>query len=431
VLKGFRDQLPERMIRRLRVIATFREIFERHGFEPIDTPALEHLGLLTGKAGENEKLMYRFVDNGGRDVGLRYDLTVPLARFAAANENDLVFPFKRYHIAPVWRAENPQRGRFREFWQCDADIVGAGGPAADAEIIAILAEALGSLGLHNFEILVSHRRLLEGIAETAGVPPELAGSMFRSVDKLVKIGPHGVQAEMVDAGVHAEVASRVLDAVTAKGEPGELLCGLRDRLEGSPPALEAVGELESLFSLLPALGVPAESVRLDVSIARGLDYYTGTVYEATVTEPKVGSLAGGGRYDDLVGSLLGRPIPATGGSLGLERILEVIDEFGLLPAQRSVSDVFVAVFAGGQSAAASIATALRRAGLNADLSLLAGKGLGDQLRYAARKGVPYVVIPGEDEMARGQVTLKHLASGEQSLVELAALPGMLRASLRR
>ncbi len=431
VLKGFRDHLPEQMIRRLRVIAICRTIFERHGFEPIDTPALEYLEVLTGKAGENEKLMYRFVDNGGRNVGLRYDLTVPLARFTAANENALVLPFKRYHIAPVWRAENPQRGRYREFWQCDADIVGAATPAADAEIVAILAEALTAIGLPNFEVLVSHRQLLEGIARAAGVPSEAAGSIFRSVDKLPKIGPAGVRSELIDAGIDRDAADRVLAAVTVDGDAATILRDLRVRLDGQPESLKAIADLESLFELLPALGVPAERVRLDVSIARGLDYYTGAVYEATVTEPKIGSVAGGGRYDGLVGSMLGRPVPATGGSLGLERILEVVEQFGLLPARTSVADVFVAAFANGQAAAAEVARSLRLAGINVDLSLQATRNLGDQMKYAARKGIPFVVIPGEEELARGMVTLRDLASGEQTQVQIANLPAALGATTRQ
>src|SRR3712207_140466 len=186
------------MILRQRIIGIFRAIFERHGFEPLDTPALEYLDVLTGKAGENEKLMYRFEDAGGREVGLRYDLTVPLARVVAMHQNDLVLPFKRYHIAPVWRAENPQRGRFREFWQCDADVVGSASALADAEVIAVMAEALAAVGLPNFTIRISHRKLLEGIGRAAGVPEEAATTLYRSIDKLDKIGPGRVRQEMIE-----------------------------------------------------------------------------------------------------------------------------------------------------------------------------------------------------------------------------------------
>src|SRR3954467_2111615 len=217
VLKGFRDYLPEQMILRQRIIGVFRDIFERHGFEPLDTPALEYLDVLTGKAGENEKLMYRFEDAGGREVGLRYDLTVPLARVVAMHQNDLVLPFKRYHIAPVWRAENPQRGRFREFWQCDADIAGSSSPLADAEVIAIMSEALEAIGLPRFTIRISHRRLLESLGRAAGVPPDQAVALYRAIDKLDKIGLAGVTSELIAAGLPEEQARQVLELVTPRG----------------------------------------------------------------------------------------------------------------------------------------------------------------------------------------------------------------------
>src|SRR3954453_15234 len=217
VLKGFRDYLPEQMILRQRIIGIFRDIFERHGFEPLDTPALEYLDVLTGKAGENEKLMYRFEDAGGREVGLRYDLTVPLARVVAMHQNELVLPFKRYQIAPVWRAENPQRGRFREFWQCDADIAGSASPLADAEVIAIMAEALEGIEIPEFTIRISHRRLLESLGRAAGVSGDLATALYRAIDKLDKIGTSGVAAELTGVGLAEKQAQRVLELVTRQG----------------------------------------------------------------------------------------------------------------------------------------------------------------------------------------------------------------------
>src|SRR4051812_19919027 len=240
VLKGFRDYLPEQMILRQRIIGIFRDIFERHGFEPLDTPALEYLDVLTGKAGENEKLMYRFEDAGGREVGLRYDLTVPLARVVAMHQNDLVLPFKRYHIAPVWRAENPQRGRFREFWQCDADIAGSASPLADAEVIAIMAEALEAIGLPRFTIRISHRKLLESLGRAAGVSGDLATALYRAIDKLDKIGPDGVTRELATGGVSTDQAARVLDLVTKQGEPLDLLADLRRELSKVAGAANAI-----------------------------------------------------------------------------------------------------------------------------------------------------------------------------------------------
>ena len=430
VLSGFRDHLPEQMILRRRIIDLFRDIFERHGFDPIDTPALEHAEVLLGKAGENEKLMYQWEDKGGRDVGLRYDLTVPLARFVAAHESAIVLPFKRYHIAPVWRAEKPQRGRFREFWQCDADIVGSASMTADAEAISIAAEALTAAGLPNFMVLISHRRLLEGIALSAGIPAESAASVYRSVDKLAKIGANGVRDELVSAGVDGDAADRLLDAVTAAGSTAVQLASLRQRLSGLPDAIKAVDELTELFAVLPALGVNEANYRLDPSLARGLDYYTGPVFEALVDEPKVGSVVGAGRYDGLIGGFLGRNIPATGMSLGLERIIEVVDEFKLLPVRRTVADVMVAVFPSLAAESAKIAADLRAQNLNVDLSLLSKRGVGDQLKYADRRGIPFVVIPGEAELEQGEVSIKEIATGRQWMVKLDALAAELLSVIR-
>lgn len=413
VLSGFRDYMPDQMILRQRIIGTFRAIFEKHGFEPLDTPALEHIEVLLGKAGENEKLMYRFRDHGDRDVGLRYDLTVPLARVVAQHQNELVLPFKRYHIAPVWRAERPQRGRFREFWQCDADIVGSSSMIADAEAVSIAAEALTAVGLPNFVIQISHRRLLEGIAVVSGVPGELAGSVYRAVDKLSKIGPGGVLNELVESGIDEAAGRQVLDAVTQQGTPDELIERLQPRLAGFPPGLEAIEELDQLFALLPGLGVHKNAYKLDLSLARGLDYYTGPVYEATVTEPNVGSVAGAGRYDGLIGNFLGRDIPATGMSLGLERIIEVVREFDLMPTPPTVAQVIVPVFADTLVDSAALASELRSAGVRVDFSLLQDKSLGEQLKYAGRRGIPFAAIAGGDEIGRGVVAIKDLVTGVQ------------------
>lgn len=429
VLKGFRDYLPKQMILRRRIIEIFRGIFERHGFEPLDTPALEYLEVLTGKAGENEKLMYHFLDQGDREVGMRYDLTVPLARVVAMHQDALVMPFKRYHIAPVWRAEKPQRGRFREFWQCDADIAGSPSMVADAEVVTIMAEALTAVGLPKFTIHISHRRLLESIGLAAGVPESQAGTIYRAVDKLAKIGREGVRRELTDGGIEGEAADRVLTSVTMDGSPDDLLDDLTERLVSVPAAGEAIAELRQLFALLPAFGVPAETYHLDLSLARGLDYYTGPVYEASVVEPKVGSVAGAGRYDKLVGNFLGRPIPATGISLGLERIIEVVEEFGLLPTPSTVADVFVAVFQDSLAASAGIARELRNAGLNVDVAVQPNRSLGDQLKYANRKGVRFAVIAGEAELERGEAALKDLLTGEQVTVPLLTLAGEMRGRM--
>jgi histidyl-tRNA synthetase len=413
--------MPKQMILRRRIIEIFRGVFERHGFEPLDTPVLEYLEVLTGKAGENEKLMYQFTDQGDRRVGLRYDLTVPLARVVAMHQNELVMPFKRYHIAPVWRAEKPQRGRFREFWQCDADIAGSASMVADAEVVSIMSEALTEVGLPNFTIHISHRRLLESIALASGVPAEQAGFVYRAVDKLAKIGASGVLKELGESGVEAQAGQRVLSEVTQTGTPEELLTRLETRLNEIPAARAAIGELKELFGLLPAFGVPATNYELDLTLARGLDYYTGPVYEATVDEPKVGSVAGAGRYDGLIGTFLGRPVPATGISLGLERIIEVVAEFGLLPTPATTAEIAVTATAETIAESAKIARMLRDAGIKVDLSLQTNKSLGEQLKNADRKGIPFAVIAGPDEVGKGIATIRELATGNQTAVNLDTL----------
>ena len=417
------------MLLRQRIIGVIREVFERHGFEPIDTPAIEHLDVLTGKAGENEKLMYHFADAGGRSVGLRYDLTVPLARVVAMHQNDIVLPFKRYHIAPVWRADNPQRGKFREFWQCDADIAGSSSVLADAEVIAMMAEALEAIGFPEFTIHINHRRLLESLGRAAGVPPEQAAALYRSIDKLDKIGPEGVARELTAAGLSNEQAGDVLRLVNLQGEPLELLARLREEMAGDESAIAAIAELESLFQTLPDFGIAPRRYKLDLALARGLDYYTGPVFEATVTEPKIGSVGGAGRYDELVGAFSGRQIPATGMSLGLERIVEVVREHGLMPPVATVAQVALVIFPDTAGPGARLATMLREAGLRVDLSLQPRRSVGDQLKHAGRKGIPLAVILGDSELAQGVVTLKDLRRGDQETVRIDNLPATIAAWL--
>lgn len=426
ILKGFRDYLPEQMLLRQEVMRRIRSVFEAHGFEPIDTPALEYMEILTGKAGENEKLMYHFEDAGEREIGLRYDLTVPLARFVAMHQNDIAMPFKRYHMAPVWRAEKPQRGRFREFWQCDADIVGVNSTLGDAEALSTFIDAYRSIGLGNVVIAINHRKLLQALAMVAGVDAEQAVGVFRTIDKLDKIGADKVREELVGQGASEESAATILRVITTRGSNEELL-DLAEHELGD--MAEAVGELRSLLGHLDALGVPKENYRIDLALARGIDYYTGPVWEAQVEEPKIGSVGGGGRYDGLVGNFLGRDIPATGISLGIERILEVIQEFDLLPTNRSTAQVAMVYVEETFATAGQIARELREAGFNVDQSLAGNKGIGAQLKYADRRGIPFALIPGTDELANNQISLKNLSTGDQQLVDRDQLTSVLASAL--
>ncbi len=425
VLSGFRDQLPAQMILRRTLIERFRAVFEAHGFEPIDTPALEYLEVLTGKAGENEKLMYHFTDHGDREIGLRYDLTVPLARYVANHQNDLPMPFKRYHIAPVWRAEKAQRGRFREFYQCDADIVGVASARADAEAISMVGEILEVAGLPQFTVNISHRQLLAGIARVAGIADDLAPTVYRTVDKLHKIGGAAVQAELIEAGADPFAATRLLELISLKGTNEEILAAVRGLGTDDDALNAAVENLAELFELLESLAPGKDCFILDLTLARGLDYYTGIVYEASVDEPKVGSVSGGGRYDGLVGMFAGREIPAMGISIGLERILEVAEEFNLVSTPQSVCDAIVIYQDDTFDYATSIARSLRHRGLNVDFSLLVRKGIGEQLKYAERRGIPVAVIAGTAEAEAMTANIKVIATGDQSTESLADVPDVV------
>jgi histidyl-tRNA synthetase len=419
LLKGFRDFLPAQMILRQRIIHTLRDIFEKHGFAPLDTPALEYLETLTGKYGEDEHLLYRFQDAGGREVGLRYDLTVPLARVVGLYQHQLQFPFKRYHIAPVWRAEKPQRGRYREFYQCDIDIVGSASMLADAEVLSVLTEAMDTLGFTGYQILLYNRKLLAAMTRYAGAPDAQAPAVFRALDKLAKIGPEGVLAEMDRYGVAADAARRALDfALEAAGQDNaEVLRSLETRLAGDAVALEGVRELREIIEYLGDLTPSASRVRIDSTLARGIEYYTGPIWEIHVEEPKIGSLGGGGRYDKLVGMFSGRDLPTTGSALGLERIIDVMETLSMAEPALSMSKVLVAPYNRDVlPAALNLVSEARHHNIPSEIYLNPGDKLGKQLQYADRLGIPLAVIVGPEELARGEVTLKNLKTQTQQLL---------------
>lgn len=436
-LKGFRDHLPAAMFARRHVMETLRSIFELHGFAALETPAIEYAATLEGKYGEDERLLYRFEDQGKRKVGLRYDLTVPLARVVAMHLNELQFPWKRYQISPVWRGDNPQFGRYREFYQCDIDIVGTASPLADAETLAIFGEAMDKLGFTGYRVLINHRAVLAGLARSAGVHEEQAGTIFRAMDKLDKIGPDGVRAEMVRNGVDEEVALRVLDlflkggSVQSFNDNFALLAELAGPLAGDEAALKGLDDLQAILSALGEMGVQKDRFRVDVTLARGLDYYTGAVYEIVVDEPKIGSLGGGGRYDNLVGMFAGRSLPTTGASFGVERIIDVMQELGMIVPQSTPSKALVTVFDGRQEsvqASLGLASELRSQGVACEVYLNVGDKLGKQFGYADKLGIPYAIVLGPDEIAGGTATVKNLRAtppDNQKTVERGRLASIL------
>jgi histidyl-tRNA synthetase len=416
-LKGFRDLLPATMFVRQHVMDTLRGIFEMHGFAPLETPSIEYLSTLEGKYGEDERLIYRFEDHGKRKVGLRYDLTVPLARVVAMHLNDIQFPWKRYQMSPVWRGENPQFGRYREFYQCDIDIVGSASMLADAEVLQIFGEAMHRFGFTGYRVLVNNRKLLIGLARSAGAAPAETGMVIRAIDKLDKIGPEAVRAEMVRNGLPEGVGSRALDLVLTGGEVKSfgdnmaLLGELSGPLKDNPEASEGLEELRQLFEALASMGGDLDRYRTSITLARGLDYYTGPVYEVVVDEPKIGSLAGGGRYDNLMSIFSGRSLPTTGGSFGVERIIDVMITLGMVELANTGSRVLVTVFdASPESVGESLrlASEIRERGTPCEVYLSPGDKVGKQLAYADRLGIPFAVILGPDEVASGTVAVKNL-----------------------
>ncbi len=413
--KGMKDYLPREMRLRQHIVSTLTDVFERYGFEPMQTPIVEYEATLQGKLGDDEKLIYR-LQYGDDRLALRYDQTVSLARVVGQYPNEIVFPFRRYQVGPSYRGERPQRGRFREFYQADIDIVGAAGPLADAEIIRVIVAALRALGFADrtsFRVLLNHREVLSGLARSAGAPGEAAGGIYRAVDKFDKIGVEGVREELLRGGLEPDAAERVLQFIQIEGTPQEVLCGMHAALRSDPRAAAALANLESVVRHLDEMGTPAEHVAVAPRLARGLSYYTGTVFEAVIEQPPMGSLLGGGRYDDLIGLFAGRKIETVGTAFGIERLQIVMAELGLGPSSPATAWVYVTLFGPELMAEAlGLADELRTAGISTVTALQPDK-LGKQLKEAGAKGIPYAVVLGPDELAASTVVIKDLRSGEQ------------------
>jgi histidyl-tRNA synthetase len=413
--KGMKDYLPRDMRLRQYIVATLTDVAERYGFEPMQTPIVEYEATLAGKLGDDEKLIYR-LQYGDDRLALRYDQTVSLARVVGQYPNEVIFPFRRYAFGPSYRGERQQRGRYREFYQFDLDIVGVDSRVADAEVVAVICEALTRLGFTGFKVLLNHREVLTALARVAGVPDEQAAQVYRAIDKFDKIGVDGVRNALITSGVSQDAAARIVEFVAIEGDPETVLTAMRNALQDDPPGRAAVDAVSAVVQLLADQGVPPTAYAVAPRLARGLSYYTGLVFEAVIENPPIGSLLGGGRYDKLIGSFAGRDVPTVGTAFGIERLQIVMTELGLQPQNDSAPRVYVTLFAPELIAESlKLAQELRAAGIPAITALQADK-LGKQFKEADQKGIPYALVLGPDEVTRGEVVVKNLRSGEQQSV---------------
>src|SRR3989475_3953934 len=453
---GTRDFLPEEIRGREYVVRIVRDVYEQYGYEPLETPAFENIETLLGKYGdEGNKLIFKILKRGEyeasreADLALRYDLTAPLARVVAQYKSELPKFFKRYQIQPVWRADRPARGRFREFYQCDVDMLGSRSMVVEAELIAAARDALVALGFNDFVIRANHRQVLTGILDQAGVALEQHEDALVAFDKMDKTGPEGVARELNERGIVGEAAVKLMcffeglagvkraAGFADLGEPGaekaafnaDVLGRLVEFIGAHEIGASGVDDLRQVLQFAKASGVDRR-IKLDPTLARGLAYYTGTIIEINVTD-LAGSLGGGGRYDNLVGMFLGKDIPACGFSFGLERIIVVMSEREMFPKElvSSPADVMVTIWnedSIGESIA--LATELRSKNLCVDLYPEPDK-LAKQFKHASARGIPFVAIIGEDERLRGEVAIKEMKSGEQRTLDLHEVSDAIRSAL--
>ena len=426
--KGLRDLLPDTMLARQRLIDTVRKIYESYGFAPLDTPAIEYLDVLSGSAGqEAQQSIFRVSNPEDEELGLRFDLTVPLSR-VVSQYPEVTLPFRRYQVAQVWRADKPHPGRYRQFTQFDLDAVGAPCGTADTEIIAAICDSLGAIGVGPYQVRFSSREVLNLLLQHASIGADRAEEVFRVLDKLEKIGvekvrlelTHGYRDESGDTirgvGLNDRQVASIEQFLSITGTSrGDVLRQLRSLFRNVEASAEQLDVIESISSDLDALGYGSDRVALDVSIARGLAYYTGPVFEAVLLDaPQFGSVFGGGRYDNLVGRFGGPPIPATGASLGVDRILAAMEHLGQVQSAKTPAEVLVTVMdATLRQECLQLAFELRRAGIRTEIHVGSGR-LGKQLKRADRLGIPYAVLMGSDEAERGVVTLKQMEVAHQA-----------------
>lgn len=437
--QGTRDFGAEELQKRYYIINTIRAVYEKYGFQPLETPTMENLKTLTGKYGEEgDKLLFRIMNQGRKvqkadlnafearnygkfvtslcDRGLRYDLTVPFARYVVMNQHKLAFPYKRYQIQPVWRGDRPQRGRYREFYQCDADVIGSTSLLNEVELTQIFNEVYGALEV-NVEIRLNNRKILTGIAEVIGAADRFMDITI-AIDKLDKIGIEGVSKELVKRGIGGEAIEKIKVFLATQGSNAEKMAVLERELQGSEVGRKGVEELKTLFAYLDKLQLEQEVV-LDITLARGLNYYTGTIYEVKAKDVKMGSISGGGRYDDLTGTFGLKGMSGVGISFGLDRIYDVMEELNLFENIASNTTKVLFINFGGKSEeyAFDLLQSFRRANISAELYPDSAK-MKKQMKYANAKKIPYVVFVGEEEIQAGTLKIKDMQSGEQKQVSV-------------
>ncbi len=418
--KGTRDFGPAEMVGRNYIFNTIKDVFRKFGYQCIETPSMENLGTLLGKYGEEgDKLLFRIQNSGEKaalapEKGLRYDLTVPFARFVVQHQNEIAFPFKRYQIQPVWRADRPQKGRYREFYQCDVDVIGSKSLLSELELVQMVDEVFGRFGVRVC-IKINNRKILAGLAEVSGQPERLV-DITVAIDKIDKIGLDAVKAELFEKGLTPEAVALIEPVLTLTGTTAEKIARMRTLLATSETGCKGLDEVETLFGLIDKAGI-SQPVELDLSLARGLNYYTGAIFEVKALDWAIGSICGGGRYDDLTG-IFGLPnTSGVGISFGADRIYDVLSGLNLFPKNAAAAAVVLFTNMGEAEVAYTIpvAAALRRAGIACEIYPDNTK-LKKQFEYADRKGIPFLAIVGDQEVTDGTVTLKNLATGEQRSV---------------
>ncbi len=423
VLPGFMELLPADQIILERMKETIRKSYEAFGFVPLETPIIERAEVLLSKAGgETERQIYRFM-RGDNDLALRFDLTVPVARYVAEHFNELTFPFRRYHIGTVYRGERPQKGRFREFYQCDIDIIGHDELSLvnDAEILSVIYTTFTNLGFHDFTVRINNRRVLTGLMQSVGLENRTV-EILREIDKLDKIGTENVNKDLLEMGASPEQAARILEFASIRGETQQVIGGLRDLGIDNPVFSKGVDELEEVTRLTAFLGVPLRNFTIDLSIARGLDYYTGTVYETILNDhPEFGSICSGGRYDNLAGQFTSQHLPGVGISVGLTRVYDQLREAGVIqPGPSTVTRVLVIPMVPDLQIPLQLASRLRQDGVPCEVYFTEAK-MKKKMSYASRLEIPYVAIIGEDELSQGYYSLKDMRTGEQLKVDFETL----------